>query len=84
MSRDRDERRAQRRADRVSRHAAKADRKRTVAEEHLHRVATDEPATPQARGYEECPCPKDCTLHGECHLCVAYHARNDALPRCLR
>jgi len=42
------------------------------------------PASPQARGFPDCPCPKECTLHGECKLCVAYHARKHALPRCER
>jgi hypothetical protein len=76
------------RADRVerraARHAAKGDKKRALATAHLSAVPAGEPATPQARGYESCPCPKDCTLQGECLLCVAYHGRKDALPRCLR
>lgn len=91
MRHDRDERRAgrhaardARRVEKEGRHAAKADKKRAVAQEHLDLLGPDEPATPQARGYESCPCPKDCTLHGECLLCVAYHGRNDVQPRCLR
>jgi len=33
--------------------------------------------SPVERGYDECPCPKDCELHGECHLCVAMAAKID-------
>ena len=69
MSRDRPERSAKRRAIPVA---------------HLDLVPAGTPATPEARGYAECPCTKSCTLHGECELCVAYHARKRALPRCER
>ena len=78
------ERRAGRRAARADRRRALADKKRTLAEAYLPNAPADLPATPHARGFETCPCPKDCTLHGECLLCVAYHARNDRAPRCLR
>jgi len=84
MSEGRSDKRAARRASRAQRHAAKADEKRAVAEQHLSIVPDGEPATPEARGFETCPCPKECTLHGECLLCVAYHGRRDVLPRCLR
>ena len=60
------------------------DKKRTIASSYLHLVAADTPAAPELRGYAECPCPKKCTLHGECHLCTAYHARKNKLPRCER
>ena len=73
MTRDRDRRRDRR-----------LDKKRERATAALSLVPSGTPASPQARGFETCPCPKDCTLHGECLLCVAYHARKDALPRCQR
>jgi hypothetical protein len=60
------------------------DKKRTVALAYLHLVPAGAPATPEARGYAACPCPKDCTLHGECHLCIANHGRNGKLPYCQR
>jgi hypothetical protein len=87
MSRRREESRASRQASRdarnAQRHAARADRKRARAECFLSLVAAGEAASPQARGFASCPCTKDCPLHGECHLCVAYHAgRRDELPRC--
>jgi hypothetical protein len=62
----------------------RGDKKRAIASAHLHLVAAGTPATLQERGYETCPCPKDCALHGGCVLCVAYHARNGALPYCQR
>jgi hypothetical protein len=61
-----------------------SDKKRAIAEMHLSSVAEDAPATPQARGFTECPCPKKCPIHGECRLCVAYHGRKGANPRCER
>jgi hypothetical protein len=60
------------------------DKKRAIAMAHLALVAAGTPATPEARGYTDCPCPKKCTLHGECHFCVAYHGRKGVLPRCER
>jgi hypothetical protein len=63
---------------------AKIDKKRAIASAHLGLVQAGTPAKPEERGFIECPCPKDCTLHGECHLCVAYHSRKGALPRCQR
>ena len=63
---------------------AKVDKKRAIASAHLHFVPAGTPATPRERGFAECPCPKDCTLHGECPLCVVYHARKGNLPRCER
>jgi hypothetical protein len=60
------------------------DRKREIALAHMDCVAEGTPATPQERGFNECPCPKRCTLHGECLLCVAYHGRKRKLPRCER
>ena len=78
------DRRDARRAARADRRRALADKKRTLAEAYLPNVPADQPPTPQARGFEACPCPKECTLHGECLLCVAYHARSERLPRCLR
>ena len=76
-----DEARAARRADRS---AARHERRRALAAENLAAVPADEPATPQARGFAECPCPKDCGLHGDCLLCVAYHLRRGDPPRCAR
>jgi hypothetical protein len=64
--------------------SAKIDKKRVIASAHLDLVPAGTPATPQERGFAECPCPKKCTIHGECHLCVAYHARKGKLPRCQR
>ena len=89
MSRDREERRAAKqdaKDDRRSeRRAAKADRRRATAESFLHLVAAGEEASPRARGFSACPCTKDCPLHGDCLLCVAYHAgRRDERPRCER
>ena len=60
------------------------DKKRIFASEYLHLVESTMLASPKERGFIECPCPKDCTLHGECHLCIAYHARKNKLPRCER
>jgi hypothetical protein len=80
VSRPREERSAKR----VEKHAAKAREKRAAAEANLSAVPAGEPVTPRARGFEACPCPKDCTLHGECLLCVSFHARRGEQPRCLR
>jgi hypothetical protein len=60
------------------------DKKREVAMAHMDCVGDGALATPQERGFEECPCPKKCTIHGECRLCTAYHGRKHALPRCER
>jgi len=59
-------------------------KRRAIALAHLDLVPAGTPGTPAARGYGDCPCTKACTLHGECELCVAYHARKGALPRCER
>jgi len=59
-------------------------KRRAIAVAHLGLVPAGTPATPAARGYAECPCAKSCALHGECELCVAYHARRQALPHCER
>ena len=80
MSRSREDRNARR----AERHAAKAREKRATAEAHLSAVASGELATPQARGFDTCPCPKDCTLHDECLLCVSFHGHRGEQPRCLR
>jgi hypothetical protein len=64
--------------------AAKRDQKREIALAHASCLAPGTPATPAARGHGECPCSRECTLHGECLLCVAYHGRKHALPRCER
>jgi hypothetical protein len=83
MSRDREDRRAAKDARRADKRAAKADRKRATAESFLSLVAAGEAASPQARGFSECPCTKDCALHGDCLPCVAYHAgRRNERPRC--
>ena len=60
------------------------DKKQEIAMAHLSAIPDGVPASPQERGYDACPCPKDCTLHGLCRLCVAYHGRKGALPRCER
>ncbi len=60
------------------------DKKREIAMAHMDGIAAGTPATPLERGFAECPCPKKCTLHGECLLCIAYHGRKHALPRCQR
>jgi hypothetical protein len=60
------------------------DKKRIIASEYLHLVTSTMRATPQERGFADCPCQKDCELHGECHLCTAYHGRKNKLPRCQR
>jgi hypothetical protein len=80
MSRSREDRSAKR----AEKHAAKAREKRAAAEAYLSAVSAGELATPQERGFEACPCPKDCTLHGECLLCVSFHGQRGEQPRCLR
>ena len=60
----------------------KRDKKREKAFSNLMKIAEDTLQSPMERGFNECPCPKECTLHGECLLCVAYHARKGKLPRC--
>ena len=32
----------------------------------------------------DCPCPKDCSRHGKCCICVAHHREHGKLPVCLR
>ena len=66
------------------RHAARADKRTLLATAALGLVCAEASATPQGRGLFECPCTKNCSLHGSCHLCVAYHARKHAQPRCER
>jgi len=39
--------------------AAKPDKKREIALAHASCLAPGTPATPTARGYGECPCPKE-------------------------
>ena len=71
----------------MSRHErpqATPSKKRAVALAHLSIVPSGTPATPADRGFAECPCPKECVLHGDCLPCVAYHGRKNVLPRCLR
>ncbi len=60
------------------------DKKRETAVAHMAGVAPGTLSTPLERGFAECPCPKKCTLHGECLLCAAFHGRKHALPRCER
>jgi hypothetical protein len=60
------------------------DKKREIALARMDGVASGTPAMPLERGFTECPCPKKCTLHGECLPCTAYHGRKHALPRCQR
>ena len=64
--------------------ANRRDKKRETAFSCVSNISENVLASPVERGYEECPCPKKCTLHGECLLCVAYHSRKGALPRCER
>jgi hypothetical protein len=64
--------------------STKLDKKREIAAAHMDCVAEGTLATPRERGFTECPCPKKCTLHGDCLLCVAYHGRKNVLPRCER
>jgi hypothetical protein len=74
--------------DRVSmqpaRHGTKQDKRLAIATAHLAGLPAGVPSTPAERGFDSCPCPKDCILHGSCHLCVAYHGRKGRLPRCKR
>ena len=77
MSRQREDRRTARRA-------ARGERKRLTAVAYLFPVPAGEAPTPQTRGLETCPCPKDCTLHRDCLPCVPYHTHKNVLPRCLR
>jgi hypothetical protein len=60
------------------------DKKRMRATAAVALVPAGTLTSPSARGFSSCPCPKKCTLHGECEICVAYHARKHALPRCER
>jgi hypothetical protein len=62
----------------------KTDKKRAISAAFLHLVPADAKLTPQERGFADCPCPKKCSLHGECNFCIAYHSRKRALPRCER
>ena len=64
--------------------SAKRDKKRERALAHITHVPAGTPATPVERGFSECPCPKTCTLHGECLPCVAYHLQKHSMPRCQR
>jgi hypothetical protein len=80
----REARRAAREARRADRRAAKAGKKRAAAEADLSLVAAGAPATPEARGLAACTCTKDCTLHGDCLPCVAFHAGRGERPRCDR
>ena len=64
--------------------AERSDKRRTIASAHLASIPADTLVAPVDRGFDECPCPKRCTLHGECRLCVAYHSRKGKPPRCER
>ena len=64
--------------------SGKPDKKHTIALAHLNDLPPDCPATPAERGFIECPCAKDCSLHGSCLLCAAYHGRKGREPRCCR
>jgi hypothetical protein len=66
------------------RSSPKQDKRLAIAREHLCDLPPGVPATPQERGFDSCPCPKECSLHGSCLLCVAYHGRKSQLPRCQR
>jgi hypothetical protein len=55
-----------------------------IATAHLGSVPAGTPSTPAERGFERCPCPKECVLHGSCLMCVAFHGRKSKLPRCER
>lgn len=63
---------------------ANRDKKRVAAMAYVSSIPDSVPASPRERGFDACPCPKNCTLHSECRLCVAYHGRKGALPRCER
>jgi hypothetical protein len=67
-----------------ARHDAKQDKRLAIATAHLGHLPAGIPSTPAERGFDACPCPKDCVLHGSCHLYVAYHGRKGRLPRCER
>lgn len=69
---------------RDDRGAARQDKRIAIAKEYLHPVPEGTLATPAERGFDTCPCPKECALHGSCLLCVAYHGRKSKLPRCER
>ena len=69
---------------RRERDRGRTDKKRERALASRALVPAGISAAPAERGFAECPCPKDCTLHGECELCVAYHASEKVLPRCER
>lgn len=69
---------------RLGRGSARRDKKRAVAMALIVDLPAGIPATPAERGYDVCPCPKDCSLRGSCHLCAAYHGRKGHLPRCER
>ncbi len=63
---------------------AKPDKRRASALAYLSNIPDSVPASPAERGFDACPCQKNCALHGECRLCTAYHGRKGALPRCER
>jgi hypothetical protein len=60
----------------------KRDKKREKALSFVMNIPDDTLQSPWDRGYSECPCPKKCTLHGECLLCEAYHTRKCQLAHC--
>ena len=66
------------------RQSRKQDKRLALATAHLADLPAGIPSTPAERGFDLCPRPKDCILHGSCHLCVAYHGRKGCLPRCER
>ncbi|MDR3630133.1 MAG: hypothetical protein P4L42_07345 [Desulfocapsaceae bacterium] len=63
---------------------ASEDRKRSIAMAHLADLDEGVPATPEERGFAACPCPGNCTLHGQCLLCTAFHGRKGRLPMCMK
>jgi hypothetical protein len=69
---------------RHERQLTKQDKRLAIATAHLGDLPAGVPSTPAERGFDSCPCPKDCTLHGSCRLCVAYHGWKGRLPRCER
>ena len=60
-------------------------KKRDKAAPFVADLPSDTPATPAARGFSECRCPKKrCELRGDCLPCTAYHAMRGEPPRCRR
>ena len=64
--------------------AARHANRMSIATAALNLLPATTLATPLERGLSDCPCKKDCGLHGDCRLCVAFHLTSNELPKCQR